>query len=142
PLYQGPLAHSHEGNLYAEHMGDLPVHLVVVVETAALLTPFHALNESSFAGGSSIYPFVQNLLLAIRAEGLGASLTMLSNKQEAEVKRLLDIPEGFALAAHLGVGWPEQPRPTRLQRRRVEEFTCVDLLASPAYTPPASGPPA
>jgi len=115
-----------EGNHYAEHMDELPVHLVVIVESAALLTPFPALNQSPFASGSSIYPFVQNLVLAIRSEGLGTSLTMLLNNEEAEVKQLLDIPDGFALAAHLGVGWPAQPHPTRLRRRRVEDFTSVD----------------
>src|SRR5215472_12845226 len=31
-----------EGNFYAEHMDELPVHLVVLVEQAALLTPFPA----------------------------------------------------------------------------------------------------
>jgi len=139
PLYQAQLAQAghpdatgrrrpgtDEGNHYAEHMDELPVHLVVIVESAALLTPFPALNQSPFAGGSSIYPFVQNLVLAIRSELLGTSLTMLLNNEEPEVKRLLDIPDGFALAAHLGVGWPAQPHPTRLERRRVEDFTSVD----------------
>jgi hypothetical protein len=64
--------------------------------------------------------------LAIRAEGLGTSLTMQLNNEETDVKRLLDISDGFALAAHLGVGWPAQPHPTRLQRRQVEDFTYVD----------------
>jgi nitroreductase len=140
PLYQAQLAQSHrasnapdrrgrgaaERNYYAEHLDELPVHLVVTVEREALLTPLPALNQSTFASGSSIYPFVQNLVLAIRAEGLGTSLTMQLNNEEAEVKRLLDIPDAFALAAHLGVGWPVQPRPTRLQRRPVEDFTSVD----------------
>lgn len=115
-----------EGNHYAEHMAELPVHLVVVVERAALQTPFLALNQSTFAAGSSIYPFVQNILLAIRAEGLGTSLTMLLNNEEAEVKRLLGIPAGFELAAHLGVGWPARPHPTRLRRRPVEQFATID----------------
>ncbi len=132
PVYQAQLARvgpprgrTAEGNHYAEHMDELPVHLVVIVDSAALLTPFPALNQS-LASGSSIYPFVQNLVLAIRSEGLGTSLTMLLNNEEAEVKRLLDIPDGFALAAHLGVGWPAQPHPTRLRRRRVEDFTSTD----------------
>ncbi len=115
-----------EGNRYAEHMDELPLHLVVIVERAALLTPFPALNRSTFAGGSSIYPFVQNLVLAIRSEGLGTSLTMLLNNEEAEVKQLLEIPDRFALAAHLGVGWPAQDYPKRLRRRPVEEFTSTD----------------
>jgi nitroreductase len=118
-----------EGNYYAEHMDELPAHLVVTVERAALLTPFPAINQSTFAGGSSIYPFVQNLLLAIRSEGLGTSLTMLLSNNEPEVTRLLAIPDAFALAAHLGVGWPAQPHPTRLRRRPVEDFTSIDTFS-------------
>jgi nitroreductase len=115
-----------ERNYYAEHLEELPVHLVVTVERESLLTPLPALNDGTFAGGSSIYPFVQNLVLAIRAEGLGTSLSMQLNNEETEVKRLLQIPEGFALAAHLGVGWPAQPHPARLQRRQVEDFATID----------------
>ncbi len=122
----GPRPGTLEANEFAEHMDELPVHLVVLIELAALQTPFPALNESTIAGGSSIYPFVQNVLLAIRAEGLGAALTMLLNNDEAEVRRLLDIPDGFALAAHIGLGWPLRPHPTRLSRRRVEDFAFVD----------------
>jgi hypothetical protein len=114
------------------------VHLVVIVERAALLTPFPALNQSTFAGGSSIYPVVQNLLPGFRAEGLGASLTMLLINEEDEVKRALGITDEFALAAHLGVGWPAQPHPARLRRRNVENFTSVDRfggLANPTCRP-------
>lgn len=124
-----------EGNHYAEHMDELPVHLVVAIERAALLTPFPALNESRFAGGSSVYPFVQNLVLAIRSEGLGASLTMLLLNEEAEVKEALAIPDGFALAAHLGVGWPARPHPTRLRRRPVEDFASIDRFEGPPLRP-------
>src|SRR5215469_5220490 len=76
PLYRAQLARSSrsdavgrrrpgtaEGNHYAEHMDELPVHLVVLVEQAALQTPFPAISESPFASGSSIYPFVQNVVL-------------------------------------------------------------------------------
>jgi hypothetical protein len=51
---------------------------------------------------------------------------MQLNNEEAAVKRLLEIPDGFALAAHLGVGWPARPHPTRLRRRQVEDFTTID----------------
>jgi nitroreductase len=130
-LYLAQPAESHppaavERNYYAEHLDELPVHLVVTVERESLRTPLPALNDATLAGGSSIYPFVQNLVLAIRAEGLGTSLTMQLNNEEAEVKRLLEIPDGFALAAHLGVGWPARPHPARLQRRQVEDFTTID----------------
>jgi nitroreductase len=115
-----------EGNYYAEHLDQLPVHLVVLADESALRTPFRAIQESHFASGSSVYPFVQNIVLALRAEGLGTSLTMMLNNDEVEVRRLLHIPEGFALAAHLGVGWPAMPHPTRLRRRPVEDFTSID----------------
>ncbi|TMC04230.1 MAG: hypothetical protein E6J41_25375 [Chloroflexi bacterium] len=76
----------------------------------------------------SIYPFVQNVLLALRREGLGASLTTRVVRGEAEVRELLQIPEGFAIAAQLGVGWPAVPHPTRLRRRPVEEFATIDTF--------------
>jgi enamine deaminase RidA (YjgF/YER057c/UK114 family) len=145
PLYEAQLARSQsapdamgrrrpgtvEGNVYAEHMDEVPVHLVVTVEQAALLTPFPVLNPPSLTSGSSIYPFVQNLLLALRSDGLGASLTMLLLNEEAEVKALLGIPDGFALAAHVGVGWPARPHPARLRRRPVEDFTSLDHFGRP-----------
>jgi nitroreductase len=152
PLYAAQLAAVHgdpdvpgqlrpgtvEGwNHYAEHLDELPVHLVVLIDRSALLTPWPAINESTFASGSSLYPFVQNLVLAIRGEGLGTSLTMILNNHEAEVRRLLDIPDGFSLAAHLGIGRPARPHPTRLHRRPVEEFTSVDRFGGPALRPPA-----
>src|SRR5437870_2008505 len=60
PLYQAQLAQSHpasnapgprgpgamERNYYAEHLNELPVHLVVTVEREALVTPVPALNQS------------------------------------------------------------------------------------------------
>ncbi len=110
-----------EGNYYAEHLHQVPVHVVVVVERDALVTPFRAINES-YGAGSAIYPFVQNLVLALRGGGLGVALTMLLFNERPDLARLLDIPEGFEFAAHLGVGWPERPHPTRLRRRPVEEF--------------------
>lgn len=126
-----------EGNHYAEHLHELPVHLVVLVDRAALTTPFPRLNEC-YAAGSSIYPFVQNLVLALRAEGLGAALTMLHHNEEADLAALLDVPEGFGFAAHLGVGWPAGPHPTRLRRRPVEEFTSRERFGAGPLTPAAS----
>jgi nitroreductase len=127
-----------ERNYYAEHLDELPVHLVVTVERGALETTLPRLDRSTYATGSSIYPFVQNLVLAIRAEGLGTSLSMQLNNEEVEVKRLLHIPDAHALAAHLGVGWPARPHPVRLQRKPVESITSVDRFdGEPLHDPAA-----
>jgi nitroreductase len=56
--------------------------------------------------GSSIYPAVQNMLLAARALGLGATLTMLYLQFETEVEAALGFPPGFHSYALLPIGYP------------------------------------
>ena len=90
-----------------------------------------ALPRQSIVGGASIYPFVQNLLLALRAEGLGAALTTLLVPAEADVRRLLEIPEDVALAAHIGVGYRAEEWPKRLSRKPVEDFAFSERYGDP-----------
>jgi nitroreductase len=111
---------------YAEHLDEVPVHLVVLVERAALITTIPPLDASRVVAGASIYPFVHNVALALRAEGLGTTLSTVLVPEEAAVAELLHVPAELALAAHLGVGWPLEPHPTRLRRRPVEDFATVD----------------
>jgi len=113
-------------NEYAEGLAEVPVHLVVGVRLEDLAVTDARLPRQSIVGGASIYPFVQNLLLALRAEGLGAAMTTLLVPAEEEVRRLLEIPEGVALAAHIGVGHRADPWPGRLARRPVQEFAFAE----------------
>ena len=96
---------------FAHNFDEVPVHLVVGVRLGDVLATDESLPRQSIVGGASIYPFVQNLLLALRAEGLGAALTTLLIPAEEDVKRLLEIPEDVALAAHVGVGHRADPWP-------------------------------
>ena len=116
---------------YARHLQDVPVHLLVAVQLADLLVTDAELPRQSVVGGASVYPFVQNVLLGLRAEGLGAALTTLLVPAEEEVKRLLEIPDGFALVAHIGVGRRADPWPKRLSRRPVEEFAFAERFGEP-----------
>jgi nitroreductase len=109
----------------------VPVHLVVGVRLEDVLATDASLPRQSIVGGASIYPFVQNLLLALRGEGLGAALTTLLVPSEDEVRRLLEIPDDVALAAHVGVGHRADPWPERLARRPVEEFASLDRFGQP-----------
>jgi nitroreductase len=118
-------------NEYAERLDQLPVHLVVGVRLEDLAVTDAQLPRQSIVGGASIYPFVQNLLLALRAEGLGAAMTTLLVPAEAEVKRLLAIPDDVALAAHIGVGHRADPWPGRLSRRPVGEFAFSERYGEP-----------
>jgi nitroreductase len=116
---------------YATGLDLVPVHLVVGVRLDDLAVTDAKLPRQSIVGGASIYPFVQNLLLALRAEGLGAALTTLLVPSEAEVKRLLEIPDGIALAGHIGVGYRLDPWPRQLARKPVGEFAFAERYGEP-----------
>lgn len=120
---------------YAERLHEVPVHLVVGVRLDDLAVTDARLPRQSIVGGASIYPFVQNLLLALRAEGLGAAMTTLLVPAEAEVKRLLEIPDGVAVAAHVGVGHRADPWPAALSRRPVSEFAFSERWREPLDAP-------
>jgi nitroreductase len=116
---------------YAQHLDEVPAHLLVGVRLEDLAVTDAALARQSIVGGASVYPFAQNLLLALRGEGLGAAMTTLLVPAEAEVKRLLEIPEEVALAAHIGVGYRADSWPKRLARRPVEEFAFSERYGEP-----------
>jgi nitroreductase len=116
---------------YASGLDRVPVHLVVGVRLEDLAVTDATLPRQSIVGGASVYPFVQNLLLALRAEGLGATLTTLLVPAEEEVKRLLAIPQGIALAAHIGVGYRADPWPSQLARKAVGEFAFGERYGEP-----------
>jgi nitroreductase len=116
---------------YARGLAQIPMHLVVGVRLEDLAVTDAQLPRQSIVGGASVYPFVQNLLLGLRAEGLGAALTTLLVPAEADVRRLLEIPEEVAIAAHIGVGYRAEPWPERLARRPVEEFAFSERFGTP-----------
>jgi nitroreductase len=116
---------------YAERLHEVPVHLVLGVRLDDLAVTDAGLPRQSIVGGASIYPFAQNLLLALRGEGLGAALTTLLVPAEAEVRRLLALPADVALAAHIGVGYRADPWPKRLARRPVAEFAFAEHYGEP-----------
>jgi nitroreductase len=116
---------------YANKLDQVPVHLVIGVRLVDLAVTDAKLPRQSIVGGASVYPFVQNLLLALRAEGLGAALTTLLVPAEAQVRELLEIPDEVALAAHVGVGHRADPWPRELSRRPVEEFAFAERFGRP-----------
>lgn len=116
---------------YAEHLDEVPMHLLIGVRLEDLAVTDASLPRQSIVGGASIYPFVQNLLLALRAEGLAAAMTTLLVPAEADVRPLLGIPEEIALAAHVGVGFPAQDWPKKLARKPVSEFAFSERWGEP-----------
>jgi len=76
--------------------------------TSVLFTTFnYSKVASELLLGGSIYPAVQNFLLAARAQGLGACLTSWASYDgEALLREAVGLPNQWLLAAHVVVGWP------------------------------------
>jgi len=116
---------------FADRLHEVPLHLIICVRIADLAITDAELDRPSIVGGASVYPFVQNVLLALRAEGLGASLTTLLIPAEPEVKRLLSIPDEIAVAAYVAVGHRADPWPQALTRRPVADFAFSERYGQP-----------
>jgi len=81
--------------------------------------------RSPVAAYASIFPAVQNLLLAARALGLGTTLTTLHRGFEPDLKTLLGVPDEVEIVALVPLGYPRDCfGPTR--RKPVEEVAFVD----------------
>ena len=81
-----------------DHFHEAPVWIVACLEegTAA----------PTRWSGASIYPAVQNMLLAARALGLGATLTTRHLLYEKETEAALGLPPGVHSYAILPIGYP------------------------------------
>ena len=87
----------------------------------------------SVVGGASLYPAVQNFLLACRAEGLGCVLTTLLCEREKQVRELLEIPEPWATSAFVPIGWPVGGGHGSLSRRPLEQVAFADRFGEPLF---------
>jgi nitroreductase len=83
-----------------------PVILVFCFNPALMAITDANQPRPSVVGGASVYPSVQNALLACRAEGLGCTLTTLLCLREHEVKQLLGIPDDWFTCAFIPIGYP------------------------------------
>ncbi len=80
-----------------EHYHEAPVWIVACIEESTPRTRW---------AGASIYPAVQNMLLAARALGLGSTLTTRHLLYEAEAEAALGLPPGVHSYAILPIGYP------------------------------------
>lgn len=110
----------------AEHLHEAPVLLFVCGHRDwPASVPLDQREGRAPPPYGSIYPCVQNILLACRAVGLGASLTTIHHMFEDELARKLDVPLGVSLVALLPIGFP-QGRFGPVTRRPARERTHFD----------------
>ncbi len=84
----------------AENMQDIPALVI-----ACHLFPEPVTGQSAGAGGS-VWPAVQNLLLAARALGLGAAPTTLGLSNRAAAREVLALPDNMEAYCLIPVGYP------------------------------------
>ena len=80
-----------------EHYHEAPVWIVACLEDGP---------NPNRSAGASIYPAVQNMILATRALGLGTTLTTRHLLFEKEAEAALGLPPGVHSYAILPIGWP------------------------------------
>ncbi len=95
----------------AQHLHEAPVHLFVA--------GWKRRGEPQL---QALFPCIQNVLLACRAVGLGASLTTIHLTYREEIDRWLGLPDHTPSCALLPIGWP-RGRYARPPRRPVD--TCL-----------------
>jgi len=85
----------------ADHMANIPALIIACYQFDA---PVDALAAAR--AGGSVWPGVQNLLLAARALGLGAAPTTLGLSNRAAAKEVLDLPDNMEAFCLIPVGYP------------------------------------
>lgn len=81
-----------------DHFHEAPVWIVACLDEGNA--------KPSRSSGASVYPAVQNMLLAARALGLGATLTTRHLLYEEESEAALGLPPGVHSYAILPIGYP------------------------------------
>lgn len=83
----------------ADHMHEIPALIIACYEFE------QPVNNAAGAAGS-IWPGIQNVLLAARALGLGAAPTTLGLNPRERVKEILNLPDTVEPVCLIPVGYP------------------------------------
>jgi nitroreductase len=98
-----------------EHLAEAPILLLACLRLETSLealmqlpreTQLAMMNSFPWMAGASIYPAVQNIILACRALGLGTCLTTNHMLLEEEVKQVIGLPSEYRTFALLPIGYP------------------------------------
>lgn len=116
----------------ATHLAEVPLLVVCCLDHTQLgpLAGPAGTLRSPVAAYASIFPAVQNLLLAAHALGLGTTLTTLHRLFEQDLRALLDLPAALEPVAIVPLGWPrDRPGPTR--RKPIDQVAFLDRWGGP-----------
>ena len=107
----------------ADHMAEAPALIFACIATDGA--------RPGLTSGASIYPAVQNILLAARALGLGTTLTTVHHRfRHDEIRSVLGVPKEVEVAALIPLGYPRGSF-GRPPRRPVTEVAFSDRWGTP-----------
>ena len=106
----------------AEHVHEAPVLIMCCIR-----------GRESFSLGSSIFPAVQNLILAARAFGVGSTLTSFQRARDAQIRELLNLPDNTHAAALIPLGYPTG-RWAEGKRKPLEDIVFADRYGDKLYS--------
>lgn len=116
--------------IFTDPLVDCDVVLVICADLNEVAALDQNLDRVGIVGGGSVYPFVWNVLLGARREGLGGTLTTMAVAREPEVKALLGLPDSFAVCAVVPIGKPVKQL-SKLRRNSVSSFTACERWGNP-----------
>jgi len=119
------------GDHLADHLHEVPAILLFCGDPSAMAITDAKLDRVSLVGGGSVFPSVQNAMLACVAEGLGCTLTTLHCRREPEVKEVLGIPDRWATVALVPIGYPVGRGHGPITRRGPSEMAARDTFDNP-----------
>lgn len=108
------------------------LHDRAIDRTSVLFATYRYDTASELLLGGSIYPAMQNFLLAARAQGLGTCVTSwASYGGEQLMREAVGLPDDWLLAGHVVVGWP-RGKHGPVRRRPLADVVDLDRFDQPA----------
>lgn len=120
----------------AENLGSAPALVLVLMPSMSMTLRDDDGEIDVGTPYASVYPAVQNLMLAARGLGIGSTLTTVYRIDQQAVRQICAIPERFELVALVPLGRP-QGRFGVARRRPAETLTSWERFGEKrAFGPP------
>ena len=126
-LTQEEIDHQELPKDFVENLVRAPVLLFVFLDLSVVASFDSELDRVGVLSGASVYPFVWNILLAARDEGLGGTITTFVGGSDSDLRDLLRVPSHYAFSAMIPMGKPIKQL-TRLSRNPVSSFAVLDTF--------------
>ena len=106
----------------AEHLGEAPAMVLVLMPDISMTLQDEHGSLDVGTPFASVYPAVQNFMLAARGLGIGTTLTTVYRIYQQEVRLICGIPDRYQIVALIPMGRPRKPFAVG-RRRPLEEVT-------------------